>query len=263
MKRLFSALFFLVISTPVLAYDQFSLSAGFDYTTGKYGNAESTEILYIPVTGTYESGKLTLKLTVPYIRVSGPGGVVPGFGRMDTSSMGTGSVGMGGGGGSTTSTNSGLGDVVTSAGYEIYSTKALALDVVGKIKFGTADADKGLGTGQNDYSAQVDGYYTLHQETTLFATVGYKVVGEPSWVTTNNVVYGVLGLDQKLSSVTNAGVMLNVVQSATAASSNQQDVTVYASQKLSDSLKIQAHFLKGFSDGSPDYGFGAMIISYF
>jgi len=82
MRKKLAALALLAISVPAVADDQFSLGAGFAYSTGKYGNAASTGILYLPVTGKYESGNLTLKLTVPYISVTGPGGVVQGIGRM-------------------------------------------------------------------------------------------------------------------------------------------------------------------------------------
>jgi hypothetical protein len=252
MKKFLTILPLLAISASALADGQFSLTTGFDYSSGKYGNAASTDILYIPVTGKYEFDKLTVKLTVPYISISGPGGVVQGLGRFGPTTTRT-----------TKITNSGLGDVTASADYNVYAVDALAVDVVGKIKFGTADVNKGLGTGKNDYSAQLDGYYTLVKETSLFATAGYKVVGVPAGVTVNNVPYGTIGVDQKLSDVTNVGVMVNVVKSAAAGGSNQQDVTVYASQKLSDSLKIQADVLKGLSNGSPDFGGGIMITGTF
>ncbi len=265
MKRLLPILLVLAVSPAALADDQFSLAAGFDYSTGKYGNAVSTDILYVPVVGRYESDRLTLKLTVPYISVSGPGGVIQGFGKIasPTGTMGPGMPRFGRSATGGTTTNSGLGDIVASAGYNVYSADALLLDVVGKIKFGTADADKGLGTGENDYSAQVDGYYTLHQKTTLFATAGYKVVGAPTGITVNNVPYGVLGASQKLDDDTDAGVMLSAAKSVTATAGNQQDVTVYASKKLTQTLKLQANVLKGISNGSPDYGAGAMITGYF
>lgn len=264
MKQLLSTLIVLAISAPAMADSQFSLTSGIDYSTGKYGNAVSTRILYVPVTGQYESGKLTLKLTVPYISVSGPGGVIHGYGRV-SSGVRTGApgTGAGGGGGTTTTTNSGLGDVVAAAGYNVYFAGPLSVDVVGKVKFGTADANKGLGTGANDYSAQVDGYYTLREKTSLFATAGYKVVGAPNGIAVNDVSYGMLGASQKVGDATSVGVMLSATESATAAAGKQQDVTVYASRKLGKTAKIQGSVLKGYSDGSPDYGAAVMFTAYF
>lgn len=241
----------LAISAPAFAEGQFSLGTGFDYSSGKYGNAVSTDILYIPVTGKYESDKLTLKLTVPYIRITSPGGVIRGIGRIGPATNRT-----------TTTTNSGLGDVTASAGYNVYSVDSLVLDLVGNIKFGTADANKGLGTGQNDYSAQLDGYYTL-DKTTLFAAAGYKVYGSPATVNLSNALYGTIGASQKLSDMTSVGVMLDVAQSPSSSGSDQQEVTVYISQKIAANLKVQANVLKGFSDGSPDFGVGVMITGYF
>ncbi len=277
MKTLLSTLAALTISVPVLADDQFSMTTGFDYSTGKYGNAVSTNITYVPLIAQYETDDLTLKLTVPYISVTGPGGVVRGFGRVvSPTSMNGGAPALGrpgrGGGMTTTTTattttattsNSGLGDVVASAAYTAYSDNALILDIVGKIKFGTADANKGLGTGENDYSFQLDGYYTLPGKTTLFATAGYKIVGAPPGITVNNVPYGMIGASQKVSDSTSVGLMLSVVKSATAVSSDQRDVTAFASRKLSKNWKLQANLLKGFADGSPDYGGGLMITAYF
>jgi hypothetical protein len=51
----------------------FSLTTGVDYTTGTYGGASSTDIVYVPLTGRYEIDKGLFKLTVPYIMVTGPG----------------------------------------------------------------------------------------------------------------------------------------------------------------------------------------------
>jgi hypothetical protein len=252
MKNLLTSLALLAISVPAVADDQFSLGTGFDYSSGKYGNATSTDMLYIPVTGKYESDKLTLKLTVPYISVSGPGGVIHGLGMMGPSPSPN----------TPKKTNSGLGDITTSAGYNVYSGDSLSFDVVGNIKFGTADVKKGLGTGQNDYSAQLDGYYTL-DKTTLFATAGYKVYGSPAGVTLKKVPYGTIGASQKLSSATSAGVMLDMAKSASFTGSDQREATIYISQKITPNTKVQANLLKGFANGSPDFGGGIMITGYF
>ncbi len=263
MKKLFAGLVLLTIAGRALADDGFSLSTGLDYSTGKYGNAVSTDILYVPVIGKYAADRLSLMLTIPYISITGPGGVIQGYGRMVSPAGGTGFGRSARGGGLATSTNSGLGDVIASAGYVVYAADALSLDVVGKIKFGTADANKGLGTGENDYSAQVDGSFRLLGQTSLFATAGYKVVGAPVGIATNNVAFGTLGVNQQLSDDTNAGAMVNAAQSAFVTGGAQRDVTVYASQNLSRSTSVQASLLKGFADGSPDYGGRVMITGMF
>jgi len=251
MQKFLVTLAISAISTAAMAEDQFSLGTGFDYSTGKYGARLATDILYIPVTAKYESDDWTLKLTVPYISITGPGGVIRGLGLVRPGNVRT-----------IRTTNSGLGDVTASAGRTVFSADALALDLVGNIKFGTADAKQGLGTGKNDYSAQVDGYYSLHRAT-LFATAGYKVYGAPAGIVMNNAPYGTIGASQKMSDEASTGIMLDVAKSPTPASGDQREVTVYVSEKTSASTKVQVNFLKGFASGSPNFGFGAMITGYF
>lgn len=249
--RAIFALAMFALAIPAMAEDQFSLGTGFDFSTGKYGAKLATDILYIPVTAKYETDDAFVKLTVPYIAITGPGGVIRGVGLVHPANVRT-----------VRTTNAGLGDVTTSAGRTVYSGDALSLDLVGNIKFGTADEKKGLGTGKNDYSAEFDGYYSIDR-TTLFATAGYKIYGAPAGVTMHNEPYGTIGASQKLSERESVGLMLDVAKSATPTSGDQREVTFYVSKNTSDHTKVQVNFLKGFATGSPNFGIGAMITGYF
>jgi hypothetical protein len=244
------ALALIMISSAALAESTGSLSTGFDYSTGKYGGTTSTNLLYIPVTGKYYSDNLTLKLTVPYISVTSSGNVVRGMGMFKTT------------GSNKVTTQSGLGDIIASAGYTVFESDNLMLDLFGNIKFGTADANKNLGTGENDYSAQLDGYYTI-SKTTLFATAGYKVIGAPAGVTVNNIAYGTLGVSQKTGENTSAGLMLDTALSSNELSPGTRELSVFVSNKISSTSKIQANLMKGFSDSSPEYGGGLMVTGSF
>lgn len=243
-----SRLFFfsiILISLPAHAESKKSISTGFDYSSGTYGGTTTTEVLYVPVTGKIQYDDGYLKLTVPYLRVTGTGSVVRGMGKLNTTTR------------TRTITQSGLGDVVATAGYTVLDTDLL-LDIVGNIKFGTADASKNLGTGKNDYSAQLDGFYML-TKTTLLATAGYKIVGAPDGLNVNNIAYGSLGLNQKIDSKISAGAILDAAQASNEFSSGARELTFFVSNKLSNTLKVQAHLTKGFSDSSPDFGGGMMI----
>lgn len=237
----------LAISAPVLAESSTSLTTGFDYSTGKYGGSTSTNILYVPVTGKMQFDTFFLKLTVPYISVSSAGDVVRGIGKVKTTTT------------TKTTTQSGLGDVVASAGYTVLESDDLMLDLVGKIKFGTADASKNLGTGENDYSAQMDAYHTL-RKTTLFATAGYKVLGAPVGVSVNNIAFGTLGFSRKTSENISVGAMLDAAQASSDLSPGTREASVFVSNRINSTFKAQAYLLKGFSDSSPDLGGGIMLI---
>ncbi len=274
MKRLLTAFAVLVVPAPALAQDQapggmedrstlsaerhlltagtFSLATGYDFSTGRFGTPDSTDVLYIPVTGKYESDKLTLKLTVPYLEVTGPGGVIYGVGPLGQTTQTT-----------MVTTDSGMGDVIASVGYTVYENEPLTLDLVGKIKFGTANTAKGLGTGKTDYAGQLDADYTLGK-TTIFGTVGYKVYGSPvDGDTLRNVPYGTIGASHKLGDTLRAGAMLYVKQSPTIFSGHQREVTVFVSRKVMPDTKLEINASRGYATGSPDWGFGTMITHYF
>lgn len=246
MNKYFLSLALFAASHTAWADSNISIGAGVDYTTGKYGGDTSTNILYLPVTGKYQADKLTLKLTVPYIQVSSTGAVVRGLGTIRTVTT------------TKTTTQSGLGDVKASAGYNLYDSGILALNLVGNVKFGTASYSKGLGTGENDYSAQVDGYYSF-DSTTLFATLGHEIVGQPAGVEVNDINYATLGFSQKLDEKRSAGVMLDVAQSATNLAPGTRELALFFSHRVNKDMKWQTNLMKGFSDASPDYGVGFMM----
>lgn len=244
------SLFLLLVSSSAWAEGTMSLSTGFDFTSGNYGQDTTTNIWYIPVTAKYQADNYFLKLTVPYIRITSVGGVVRGMGKIKLTST------------QTRVTEAGLGDVIASAGHTIYENNKLMLQLVGKIKFGTANPDKYLGTGENDYSAQLDGFYDFNNAT-LFATVGYTVLGAPEGVTLNNIAYGTLGFSKDINKTVSAGIMLDTAQASSDINPATRELSVFVANRLSDTWKVQGHLMKGFSDSSPDFGFGLALTGSF
>lgn len=236
---------------PVAAEPGFSLTTGLDYSTGKYGGTQSTDILYIPFTGKYEADKYTLKLTVPYLQITGPGNVIRDVGRVGTATA-------------TRTRQSGLGDIVAAGTYNMYGGRVndVLVDVTAKIKFGTADDAKGLGTGKNDYALQADLYKTMGKNT-VFGTLGYKVMGSPAGTALSDVFYASLGASHKYSQETSAGLILDLREKASATGYAQQEITAYVSYKLGKTWKAQTYAVKGFTNGSPDWGAGAMLTAAF
>src|SRR5258706_5555723 len=130
---------------------ELSAGLGVNYSSGKYGTSADTNLLSIPLSARYESDLWTLKLTVPYLSVTGPANVVPGVGRIDSAGRPRRRTFAG------TTTESGLGDTVASATYKAYydaGTKR-GLDLTGRLKLPTAGADKCLGTGSADELGRV------------------------------------------------------------------------------------------------------------
>jgi hypothetical protein len=238
------------LSSSALFAEGLTLGTGFDYTSGKYGTSEKTEILYVPLTGKYEMGPWTFRAVLPYIRVTGPGNVV---------GVGDDRVTLPGGS-TTRRTDSGLGDIVTSAFYNVMNEgrAPFGLDIGAKVKFGTADRDKGLGTGENDYSIQADAFKPFGA-TTAFASLGYRWYGDPPGVALRNVVYGSAGATHKLSDNTSFGAAYDWRPKVSDNGGQISEATAFVTQRLSRAWKLQLYGVKGFSTGSPDYGAGAFL----
>jgi hypothetical protein len=245
---------------------QFSLSAGADYSSGKYGTDTTTDIWSVPVTAAYQGDRWTFKLTVPYINISGAGNVIPGVGRVNNGNpigRGLGHI-IGGNGGSTTATSSGsasgLGDITASAGYQLFASadRSAGLDLTGKVKFGTADENKGLGTGKNDYGLSLD-TYKVSGDWTAFGGVGWMKYGSSQYIKLKNGFNANIGADYKLGPSDNIGAYYYYRERIADTGAAQSEIAGYWNHKFNQSLRVQAYALAGFSDGSPDYGVGASL----
>ena len=226
------------------------LSAGVDFTSGEYGGSDDIEDTYIPVTVIAQTGRLGFRLTIPRLSVRAPSGTViidPGGDPVP----GTGPL----------RTESGIGDVIGAVTlYDVVSNHDLgiALDLTGKVKFATADEDKGLGTGKNDYSVQADAYKYFNN-LTLLMSGGYKVRGDPSGIDLENVLFASIGGVYRFASDTRGGLIYDFRESAFDSGDDIKELTGFISKRLSDAWRIQAHVLTGFGDASPDWGGGVLI----
>ncbi|MGA8865060.1 MAG: hypothetical protein WB444_14755 [Gallionella sp.] len=230
---------------------KFTLETGMDYNTGKYGGSQATNILYVPVTGKYQYQSWTLKLTVPYLRMTGPLNVINGIGVINSPNA-------------TNTTRSGLGDVIASASHPVYSNRAsgLLVNLTGKIKFGTASSAQGLGTGMNDYIFESD-IYQVTGDLTKFGTIGYKIYGSPAGYTLNNILYGSLGGSYRFDPQTNGGVIVRMGEKSTTTGSSRMEAIFFVTRKLDRAWQAQGYLLKGFTNSVPDFGAGATIAYQF
>lgn len=236
-----------LVSQAALAEGSFTLKTGFDYTTGNYGTNTRTEITAIPFIGAYETGNWMFKASIPYVRITGSDNVVAGIGAVRRTTT-------------TVRTDSGMGDLTTAATYTFMLDPAtqFGIDVTGKIKFGTADSDRGLGTGENDYWILVDPFRKFGN-TTWFGGIGYGMLGRSSALPLKDVVSANAGVSYKLDQQSSAGAMLDYRSRSTDTGFAQRELTAFYSRKLGDGYKLQAYATKGFSDGSPDWGGGVNV----
>lgn len=291
MKLLSKLMLLLAMSSSTAFADGFSASVGGDYSTGKYGSRESTDVFYMPLSATYDTGAFTYKLTVPWIRVTGTGDITPGgFGGSSSGSSGSvGAFGCAGDSrngaskpeddgpcaGTTTSTStttirrrtteSGLGDIVASAGYNLINSEATGfiVDLTGRIKFATASESKGLGSGKADFAVQANVDKNFDGGASISAGLGYKWLGEPRGVSYDNVIFGSLGGGYKFTKMTSVGISYDWATAAVDGATRPQEMSIYASHFINDQYKLSGVIYSGLSDASPDVGGGLTLGSYF
>jgi hypothetical protein len=232
----------------------FKITVGAEYSTGDYGGTESIDEWYVPVTGKYIIGRYVVRLTIPYLRLTAPSGTTLVSTGQDGEVITTGS-------GSRT-TEAGLGDIIAGLTYEdLFNTELssdIALDLTGKIKFGTADENKGLGTGENDYTIQAD-LFKFYDQFTPYGTLGYKFRGDPSGVDLDNVWFGIIGGLYEISPKLGSGLDFYYREASFPGASEQQELTAHFSYRLTRNQKVQVYGFRGFSNGSPDWGGGVMV----
>ena len=235
---------------------EFTLTSGLDTSSGKYGASQATEIWYVPLTGKYETGASTFKLAVPYVRINAAiGGNLIGVDAQGRPLYdGTGAR----------TSQEGIGDVVASYSHSLFEkpVRGLLLDLAAKAKLATADANKGLGSGKNDYTVLADLYY-LAGTWTPFASVSYRFTGDPAGSNLKDVWGGTLGLGYKQSSENSLGLMWDSRQASTSSGIASNEATAYWVHKYAGGMKLQAYAVKGFSDGSSDWGLGLMFSKTF
>ncbi|KGM53959.1 hypothetical protein N799_13595 [Lysobacter arseniciresistens ZS79] len=237
--------------------DGLSLGAGLDYSSGDYGSDTTTTILSVPVTARLDTGNWTFKASLPWLRVDGDPGVLPGVGSVTN----TNPRGRGRGGLQPSPTDeppsgaaSGVGDLRLAATYAFDTGGPLGIDLTGNAKIATADEDKGLGTGASDLGLALD-LYRQFDATLLFGGVSYTWLGDSDYVDVDDVAGANIGASWTAGRG-NVGVAYDFREAASFGYDDRSELTGFYGWRTPSDGRVQVYALKGLSDGSPDWGAG-------
>ncbi|WP_454830083.1 hypothetical protein [Pseudoxanthomonas wuyuanensis] len=265
MMRLTTMIGALTIAGAACAADGATSSGvGVDYSSGKYGGDITTEILSVPISVRTVHGNWSFRASLPWIRVSGDPDVLPTLGTVDNlNPLGRGRSGIIGAPSeeeqAASGTASGMGDLTLGMAYSVPTSGALGLDLGVNAKIATADEDKGLGTGANDYGASID-LYRDFDGTLLFGGIGHMWLGTSEFIDVGNINTGNVGISQRIGRV-RAGTMYQHRSATVSSLEPRRELIGFLNLPSARNGRWQLYISRGLSDSSPDWGAGVAISS--
>ena len=235
--------------------DHWQVGLSATYMSGKYGTDTRTDTTYVPLSirRLFDSGDLTL--IVPYVRITSNGAVTFVNGvptRIQTA------------GSTARTTNEGLGDVMLKGRYYIVDEQEYlpAIGLTAHVKAPTADASKGLGTGDWDEGAGLEISKFLSENWVGFLDGGYsvignptKVVGRPSGVPLEHQWWNYdVGLGYYFTKALLGSAFYEEWHALVPGTVNPRDALVSLAYKATKSVRLTLAFEKGLSHDAPEYG---------
>jgi hypothetical protein len=184
----------------MFAQDGWYINTNLQLAGGNFIYNSNTNVVSLYGGLRYQTDKFGISFSIPVIgnnnnSVGQAGGMMVPIGNSNNGSgnmngggmMGGGNSMMGSGSASVSGMNVGLGDLFLLSNYQVFSENDYFSDVIinGQIKFPTASAHMGFGTGQFDYGASL----TLRKSFDTFvaiADLGYLNLGNPAGFTYEN-----------------------------------------------------------------------------
>jgi hypothetical protein len=241
--------------TPALAADDvriWSFSTSVNYSVGDYGTDKDTTIVYVPFTlGVKPIDRLALSLTVPYIYQSSENVVVT-AGGVAVRKRGDGKFARP----ERSSSESGLGDMLFKVSFTVLEEKDLIPEIAPyvKIKFPTADSDRGLGTGEFDETIGVDLSKQLIDRLYGYVTLAYTFVGDPPGTNFRNSFGWSLGAAYSVVGPLSVFAFLDGSTAISPGQSDPVELRVGAEYRLTRALKLTGSVTRGLTDGAADWG---------
>lgn len=219
------------------------LDSSLVFARGSYGLSTDTDVWIGLVSPTFENTDWRLQATLPFVHLKGPATVVGNTGGTTTVSH----------------SDSGLGDASLALTRKLpVMENGWTTSIGAKVKFPTADKNKGLGTGEFDESLQVDVLKSGGQ-VTPFATFGYQILGHSVSYPMKSGFFATAGIASKVSSDNSLGLAVNWRERTISQGKEAFETMVFAQHELTTSSHLQIFYMRGFTDASPDNTLGVSV----
>ena len=208
-----------MLAAPGVAGAQSAVSVGLNVRvlSGTFGSQQTTHVVYAPAVIRIDTHRFEASASIPYLTIENgtialsQAGFVPMQGTL-TNAPAYGMLGHSGGmmgqtgpSGITSARalatrQSGIGDIVTSAGYRVVDNPRSNVQLVigARVKLPTASAARGLGTGKTDIAGIVS-VRKRYGTGWVYAEGGYVAIGRPAGIDLSNVALWSAGTGRRLT----------------------------------------------------------------
>jgi hypothetical protein len=230
-------------------HDHFQIKIGASYDRGDFGTAETTKVLYAPITLRYLGERFDLSVTPSFARVNTTGGVR----LIDGVPTPTGERPS-----TVRNENSGAGDTVLRGRFYLLQSESASITPFAKWKIPTAPDNLGLGTGKADLGFGVEADKQIDRYL-VFGDFSYTLTGKPQGLALRNRAGGSFGLGRSFSKDLLVSGMLDWRQSVVVGNKNPAELVGILTYRLSRKVTLSPNVYAGLNDSSPDLGFGVEL----
>ncbi|MBH0198795.1 MAG: transporter [Nitrospira sp.] len=240
------------------------------YSSGDYGTNSTSSFFSAPWTfrRLFKDGDISL--IIPFVVSSTDGGVTlvdgkpvkvdkkvedGGVQSVDCDKKGNGKSCLTGRAAGQTVTTAGIGDVLLRGRYYLMEETEVRplVALTARMKFPTANASQGLGTGAFDHGYGVEVSKVFFEKFITYLDGGYNFIGDPDGLELRNQYWYDVGAGYYVTKRFLISVYYDEYRALVPDFVNSRDVFFAFNYKASDAWRFNAGFTKGLSDNAPDY----------
>lgn len=228
-------------------------SVGMNYSMGFYGESARTGVLSFPLAIKYARGPLTVRGSLPLLRIRGPADIL-GVEQIpaNTAEKASAKAVL------PRDLRSGPGDARLSAIYSFDLGRNWYVDAAARVRLPTGSTSKGLGTGRVDAEFGADlvkeagdaSFYAGARRT--FAGIGSSVGGRNRWGASAGASYW-------FNDSLNAGVDYDWEQSSFAGDKPTSESTIWTGFRVAKRVRARVFVTRGLNGDSADFAGGLSL----
>ncbi len=240
--------------------EHFQIITGFSYLEGDFGTGTTAQTVYMPFTFRYLGERFDLGLTIPFVYKDSSAAISIINGRpirirndpvsniIKLFAPGVGDLSM-----------KGRLYLFDDPGTDSFLP---AITPTARVKFPTADASEGLGTGEYDFGLgleldkKVGSFF-------LFSDFGYTFIGEPSGTNLRDQISAGSGTGYQILESLSVSAAFAWSRALVSGTDDPMDITTNLSWRVTETFTWTPFVAFGLTDGSPDFAVGFSLSKRF